>query len=309
VTNEPSGIGRWFWDGSKWVSAVSTDGRWRWDGTAWRPLVAQRTGRRNTIVVAAAIGLLVLMCVGGLAAAVAVQRRNATISWKPDTSRTCHAAGASAGAPVAEGDDACVRSLGRSRYGVDCTKLASGTPQGLDAADAQAGSSTWTPVTLRADVRGCAVAVVPDHQTDVRVSSGEWVEGVVIADFVPTDSSGAIGIQVACSTDSCTEFTVWGNGDYSLAQRRSNGDFNILVYATMGQEGYRTSLLRIGAANRVILKLKAGHVQVFMNGREVASASPRQPPGSGPALFYVDDRDSKAAATVELQRLFVFEPR
>lgn len=27
--------GRWWWNGSEWVSAISADGRWRWDGSQW----------------------------------------------------------------------------------------------------------------------------------------------------------------------------------------------------------------------------------------------------------------------------------
>jgi len=27
--------GRWWWDGSRWISAISGDGRWRWNGVKW----------------------------------------------------------------------------------------------------------------------------------------------------------------------------------------------------------------------------------------------------------------------------------
>ena len=30
-----SGDGRWWWDGRRWISAISTDGRWRWTGDTW----------------------------------------------------------------------------------------------------------------------------------------------------------------------------------------------------------------------------------------------------------------------------------
>jgi hypothetical protein len=29
--------GNWWWDGQKWVSALSEDGRWRWNGREWQP--------------------------------------------------------------------------------------------------------------------------------------------------------------------------------------------------------------------------------------------------------------------------------
>jgi uncharacterized protein len=35
-----SGDGRWWWNGSQWISTRSADGRWRWDGAAWIPLQA-----------------------------------------------------------------------------------------------------------------------------------------------------------------------------------------------------------------------------------------------------------------------------
>ena len=33
-----SADGKWWWNGTQWVAAVSEDGKWRWDGTAWQPI-------------------------------------------------------------------------------------------------------------------------------------------------------------------------------------------------------------------------------------------------------------------------------
>ncbi|TME96098.1 MAG: hypothetical protein E6I34_00215, partial [Chloroflexi bacterium] len=35
-----SADGLFYWDGSRWISALSPDGRHRWDGTRWVPLEA-----------------------------------------------------------------------------------------------------------------------------------------------------------------------------------------------------------------------------------------------------------------------------
>ena len=60
--------GRFFWDGSKWESAISADGAWRWTGTEW---VANAATRRSSWPLALRIGswagaglagLLVLLC-------------------------------------------------------------------------------------------------------------------------------------------------------------------------------------------------------------------------------------------------------
>jgi len=53
---------------------------------------------------------------------------------------------------------------------------------------------------------------------------------------------------------------------------------------------------------------EGGQVQVFVNGREMASATTRLRPKFGPPLFYVDNRDGNTAAMIELQRLYIFEP-
>ena len=29
--------GYWWWDGTRWLPAISEDGRWRWDGRQWLP--------------------------------------------------------------------------------------------------------------------------------------------------------------------------------------------------------------------------------------------------------------------------------
>ncbi len=64
--------GFWWWDGTRWVSAISPDGRWRWDGERWvvnevaaRPLgpVRYERTRDTRRVQAAVVGYLLLSVV------------------------------------------------------------------------------------------------------------------------------------------------------------------------------------------------------------------------------------------------------
>ena len=32
--------GLWWWDGRRWVSAISADGKWKWNGHTWEPVTA-----------------------------------------------------------------------------------------------------------------------------------------------------------------------------------------------------------------------------------------------------------------------------
>src|SRR5438132_465738 len=34
-----SGDGRWWWNGRRWVPAVTDDGLWQWDGSRWQPTI------------------------------------------------------------------------------------------------------------------------------------------------------------------------------------------------------------------------------------------------------------------------------
>lgn len=44
-TMQLSPDGRFYWDGSRWLSTLSPSGRWLWDGTQWRPVGAAEPPR------------------------------------------------------------------------------------------------------------------------------------------------------------------------------------------------------------------------------------------------------------------------
>src|SRR5205814_2832929 len=49
--------GRWYWNGTSWVSAVSPDGKSRWDGTTWVAVRPRRSASYTSPwVIAGGIG-------------------------------------------------------------------------------------------------------------------------------------------------------------------------------------------------------------------------------------------------------------
>ena len=67
-----------------------------------------------------------------------------------------------------------------------------------------------------------------------------------------------------------------------------------------------TAPLHIGQPNRLIVRVHGQAVTVFLNGTEVARGTTTRTPTAGYVVFYVDNRDSAAPQSVQLQRMLVF---
>ncbi len=53
-----SADGRWFWNGTQWISNLSPDGRYRWTGSAWVPVRKMFLGdHANQSIACAVVGL------------------------------------------------------------------------------------------------------------------------------------------------------------------------------------------------------------------------------------------------------------
>src|SRR3982751_6218635 len=120
--------GRYYWDGARWVSAVSADGAWRWDGTAWRP--AGRPVRvRSQMAVLIAAGVVIALLVGGLGVFGFVRLvANAQRSLQSQFAPSCSANG-TAGHDLAVGDTVCGYRLGEAQITAACDVGA--VPDGL----------------------------------------------------------------------------------------------------------------------------------------------------------------------------------
>lgn len=58
ATPQFSKDGKWWWDGTKWISILSQDGRYRWTGKAWAPVRKMFLGDyANESIASAIVGL------------------------------------------------------------------------------------------------------------------------------------------------------------------------------------------------------------------------------------------------------------
>ena len=293
--------GQYYWDGTKWVRAVSADGSWRWDGTAWRP--ARRPANVNAQAAALIAGGVVAALILAGVGYVALSRVFANVQHNVHSAVTpaCTTTG-SAGHALAQGDSLCGRELGSPLVFADCTTQTS-LPTALVAEMTSAsGGSTWTPANVGMDSGGCEMVAQPDQ--NVAIDSTEVADAsvVLVADFVPADATGSLGVRIACSQDgSCLDVMLNGDETYSLAEGVPNADWKTLKEGSLAN-----AYLRYGHENRLIIRFAGGVVSVFLNGYEVTHAQPDIPQESGYYGFYVDNGDSKPER-VQLHRMYVFQ--
>jgi hypothetical protein len=207
--------GNYYWDGTRWTSAASPDGAWRWDGHGWQPAAAPRKtggglGRPLTVVIAVAVVAAVGIAGLGLwGAAKLITREQQAL--QSSMSAGC-AQNAMPGKDVAEGDSLCGRRLGPSITSADCTSGAT-LPSDLTAEHIPPAATDWTPADVAMDAGGCEL--LAQHKEIVAIdSTGEETPDItLVADFVPVDYVGAIGLRLACtdkpaaSTSRCTRTT------------------------------------------------------------------------------------------------------
>jgi hypothetical protein len=301
MSGELSPDGNYYWNGVEWIRAITPDGAWRWDGRAWRPAGRRtRPGARTAAVIASGV-VVALLVVGlgmfGISRLFINAQRNLQSSLSP----TC-SAGATAGAHVAEGDTLCGRQLGASLIAADCTRMTS-LPSDLTADELATPTADWTPTDVGLDSTGCQMVAQPDQDVEIRSAATTEPDVVVVADFVPIDQSGGVGLRLGCTQEgSCIDVTIYSDESFSLDEGVPNADWKNLK-----QGGLALGYMRFGQPNRLILRFAGGDAYVYLNGYEVARATPDIAQQSGYAGFYVDDQQSTKSERVQLRQIYVFQ--
>jgi hypothetical protein len=293
---------QFYWDGARWVTAVTPDGAWRFDGTAWRPAVSgPRASNNGAVAAVVAIGVIAALVVTGLGVfALTHLIVGAQRSVASQVAPACTTTG-KPGHGLAEGDTVCGRTLGTLVVSADCTTLTS-LPDALTAEAATGTSPDWKPADVGIDSSGCSMLAQPDQ--DVAIDSTDEMSAniVVIADFVPKDSTGSLGLRIACSQNgSCIDVSLSGDETYSLDEGIPNAGWKHLTDGSSGL-GY----VHYAQANRLILWYAGGVAAVYLNGYELTRATPDITQVSGYFGFYVDDGGGSKTEQVLLQRMYVF---
>lgn len=302
MSGQLSPDGNYYWDGIQWARAITPDGAWRWDGRAWRPAgqAPSRTGGRTAALIA--VGIVAALLVVGLGIfGVTRVFYSAQRSLESSLSPSC-AANGMPGAALTAGESLCGGKLGVSLLSVDCT-AATALPSGIVAEQTSASSQDWTAADIGMDSSGCEMAAQPDVDLGIDSSEVQPADLVLVADFVPLDVAGSVGARLACSdTGSCLDVLIDSQETYSLAEGvPSDG------WKTLKEGPLALAYLRTGAANRLILRFAGGVVSVFLNGYELAHATPDLVQVSGFLGFYVDNEQSTKTDRVQLRQMYVFQ--
>ena len=294
----------YYWDGARWASAVSSDGHWRWDGHAWQPAATTRRGGRPVAIIAAVvIAALAVTTFGVYEVGHWALVRTQSALEQAGIGVVCSGSGAQPGQPLAEHDTLCGEKLGASYYRADCD--APGTPNGGQFLDA-AGSGDWQDVQVASEGLGCPLDAAADHERMFSTVDYQPASSTLIADFTAEGWDGGVGVQVACTaTQGCMDFSLYGDGTYSLDRGNGSGKFDNIAGGRLGSFG--SAAPRAGTEYRVIMRVSAGAVDIFLNGSELTHASATSSSAEGYATFYVDGRDTSAGESVVLHRMFVFE--
>jgi len=306
MSGELSPDGNYFWDGAKWTRAISPDGAWRWDGRSWNPISA-RSGRGMSGGVAAMIaaGVIAVLVITGVGLfAVTRLMNNAQQSLASHLGPGCTATGMAGGA-VAEGSTVCGRKLGLSFVSLDCTSSSS-LPPSLVAEEIATPNADWTPADVGIDRQGCQMVAQPDEDLAIDSEDVAPPELVVIADFVPADARGGVGLRLACTQDgSCIDISLYADDESFSLDEGTPGASGTWKNLTSGPLvlGY----MHFNKPNRVILRYVDGVASVFLNGYSVTEAKPDIAQSTGYFGFYVDDGQASAADHVQLRGLYVFQ--
>jgi hypothetical protein len=302
VAGQLSPDGQYYWDGAGWVTAVSPDGAWRWDGSSWRSagLPSGSAGRVPALV---AGGIVAALLIGGLGVVAAIRLLPLqTAAARTSASPACAGTAGLPGSHLAEGDLVCGRKLGASYLTADCTASNSVPPE-VDAIQIASAGADWTPADIGADAGGCELAANPDQIVELDSKDLESPNTVLIADFVPINHVGGLGLRLACiQSASCVDISLYSDGTFSLDEGKTGSDGwkNI----TEGSLGLAT--LKVGQPNRLILRYSLGVAYVFLNGVPVTHGAPTFGQLSGYAGFYIDDQQSPSPEHVQLRQLYAF---
>jgi hypothetical protein len=123
-------------------------------------------------------------------------------------------------------------------------------------------------------------------------------DAVVVADFTPTSTADAdIGIGIRCSTTECVLVYVSPSGNVWISQRVAGGGLT--------QRFKDTAQVQVNQVNRLVVSVKGGQVQAWLNGNLVSSV-PTDVSGAGTAIFFNVDQDTKPSS-VNLSDFYVFQ--
>jgi hypothetical protein len=303
MSGELSPDGNYYWDGTRWASAVSPDGAWRWDGAGWRAAATttsapgRRAGPLAVLIALAVIAAVVLAGFGLWAGArfIAGEQQNLQSSFAPACTQN-----GMPGEGLHAGDTVCGRRLGSSLVSTDCSTA---LPPELVAEHIPAGSSDWAPADIGMDTGGCEL--LAQKGEIVAVDSADIQPSIVteVADFVPSDFTGSVGLRVACTEEaSCVDIALYPDGTFELDEGVPGSDWKELTSGPMV-----FSRVRPEVENRLILRFADGVATVYLNGYELTHAKPDIGQHDGYIGFYADNDDSASTEHVQLRRFFVFD--
>jgi hypothetical protein len=304
MAGELSPDGNYYWDGVRWTLATSPDGAWRWDGRSWKPARRSGGGISGGVAALIAAGVIVVLVITGVGLfAFARLVNNAQQSLVSHLGPACTATGMAGGA-VAEGTTVCGRKLGASLVSLDCTS-ASSLPSSLVAEESASANADWTPADVGMDQQGCEMVAQPDEDLAIDSADDAPPQLVVIADFVPADARGGIGLRLGCTQDgSCIDISLYADDEsFSLDEGTPGAD----TWKNLKSGPLVLAYIHFNKPNRVILRYVDGVASVFLNGYSVTDATPDIAQGSGSFGFYVDDQQASSAEHVQLRNLYAFQ--
>lgn len=298
-----------YWDGARWVSAVSPDGAWRWDGAQWRPAGERKPrARRAGLTWLIAGGTVVALVAAGFGVyfAGSYVLRASQRALLSGGLAPCGSALAQPGNALTEGQTLCGGMLGTEYLLADCT-LTEGAPAGAQVwrKSYKPTVGDWQKTTVASGADGCNLSAPPNVDVSFDTVDDQPPTTVVVADFTYGEAAGSVGIQLACSAAaSCVDIDMFQEGLYSLDEGRPNDGWDKLTKGVALGVTFRTN-----EPNRLILRLKGKHVSAYLNGTGITQADTSRVQSSGDVDFYVDNRGEPVTETVLLQRLYVFESR
>jgi hypothetical protein len=290
---------QYYWDGARWVSAVTPDGAWRFDGTAWRP-AAGRPRANDRVSAIVAVGVVAALLLAGLAVFGVVHFVQSSLQsqFVPSCS-----ANATAGADVAEGDTICGYRLGAAQVTADCTPF-SRVPDGLAAWRRDAPGSDAVSTEVTADASGCALEAAPGSSVWLQTAKAQPPDVIVVADYIPGTDWGLLGVDVACTKAGCVILAIDPAGVYRIDEARSATDSRNIARGALPL----ATISRLGQPNRLVVRYLGHDIAVFLNGYFVVRTTTELLHSPGGVSFYLDDHIGSQWAAAHVRKLDVFVP-
>ena len=254
----------------------------------------------GTAALIAAGVIVALVVAGGGIFGLSRLLSNGARSIQSQLGPACTSSGMADG-EVAEGTSVCGQKLGFPLVRAECTTITA-LPSSLVAEEISPPSSDWTPADIGIDQQGCEMVAQPD--ADLAIDSADIASPdiVMIADFVPLNALGRVGLRLGCTQDgSCIDISIFADETFSLDEGTPGDSWKNLTTGSLVL-GY----MHFNQPNRLILRFVDGVASVFLNGYAVTQAKPDIAQSSGYFGFYVDDQQTSVAEKVQLRRLLVF---